>query len=225
MTTPRDFVDKYARMLGVSPSAVLLTWKDNLGARALGKARWSTSAPQQVVFELQRAIASDARTLERIIAHEMVHAALFLSMTPAEIAQAKLHNWPFRLQFRNGHGPAFVELAARVNVVMGKDFVTVGSDQTYALRATSKPYYVLVRPAYGDRLGWAWAARLSPDASAEVGRQLESGRGRLALTTDPQWADGRARIKRNGGVALPKEGSEREHALRALYASATVRKA
>ncbi len=67
-----------------------------------------------------------------------------------------------------------------------------------------------------DRIGYAWAARLSPEASEEAAKQVAKG-AKLIKTTDERWATGKARIKRFGGASLPPKDSENEKLLRLLF--------
>jgi hypothetical protein len=185
-----------------------------LGKKWLGRDVWKSGTPKTTTLELRRSILGDPRTLERVVAHEMVHHLNFVSMTPDDIEAARLGIKP------PSHGQDFLHGAALVNSVMGDGFVTVTSDQEYVQSPHDKELYVLIAPAFAGRLGWAWAARLSPEAEAIVAEKTREG-GRLVRTTDLQWASGRAKIKKFGGLNLPKAGSPKEAALRALYEGAS----
>ena len=69
---------------------------------------------------------------------------------------------------------------------------------------------------YGGRLGFAWAARLSPDALSVVAKKALEG-GKLVRTRDRRWTNSRAKIKRFGGLSIPEAGTPLAVELRALY--------
>lgn len=203
------FVDKYMILLSVDvrPEVHL---RSNLGARWLGRCEWRSSRLGTSVIELQRSILADERTLERVLAHEMVHHWEFVNLPEHEIALIRLGHRP------PGHGPRFREGAAIVNAVMGEGFVTETSDQEYVKEANTKEFYLLIDRAYGDRLGYAWAAKLSPEARKVVEERTAKG-AKLVKTTDERFTIGKAKIKKFGGLSIPKEGSETEAVLRALW--------
>jgi len=203
-------VDKYAAMLGVSvkPDVEL---RDNLGSRWLGQTSWRASRPHTSVIALQRSIVPDPRTLERVVAHEMIHHRDFMRMPPSELALVKLGIKPA------GHGASFRQGAQLINSIMGPGFVTETSDQEYAVAASGKEYVVLVTlliTGAGHRLGWSWASRLGPSARAWSEKKVGEG-SRLVTTKDPQWLRG-PKIEKYGGYAIPKTVEQAE-ALRKLY--------
>jgi hypothetical protein len=198
-------------ILGIAGERPIVLVKSELGANWLGKDKWSEKNPLTSTITLQRSILHDPRTLERVVAHEMVHHRDFLAMTPADIAFA-------RVVKHDGHGAAFLEGAERVNAIMGPNFVTVHSDKEYVHAPHTKEFYVLIAPAHRGRLGWAWAGRLSPEAQAIVAEKEREG-AKLVRTTDLRWTAGKAKIKKYGGLSMPPAGSELETALHALYGS------
>ena len=79
-----------------------MAWAARIDRRG-GRSRSTDSA----TIELQRQhVANDAKFLERVIAHEMIHHRNYLDGTEDE-----------------KHGDAFREGAARINAIMGPDFV------------------------------------------------------------------------------------------------------
>ena len=209
-------IDKYMEMLRISGPRPIVRLRDNLGRRWLGRA-WrkigapGTTAAATTTIELQRAIIGHQRTLERVVAHEMIHHRDFLSMD--DLDKARL-----RLGIRQeGHGEQFLQGAAMVNAQMGPGFVTIKSDQEDVLATNTRLFFVLIQPAMRDRLGWTWAARLSPTASQWAARKIAQG-ARLVSTTDERWAAG-PRIG-HGRVAIP-EDAENVERLKALYDTGT----
>lgn len=201
-----SFVSKYMQILRIHERRPIIKVMNNLGANWLGRDVWSPRNPDVTELQIQKTILHDPMTLERVVAHEMIHHREFLRMTPhdKEIIRLGLRG--------NGHGAPFLQGAAEVNAVMGPDFVTVKSDQSYAKSQTGKEYYVLITPTrYGSgvRLGWSWAARISPETMAEVVMKKRAEAGCvLVMVRDPKWAHSRAKIKRFGGVSFPSRPEE-----------------
>lgn len=208
-------VDKYMTMLDVSGPKPNVRLRDNLGSRWLGLAtyRWSDApaAPQSTtLIELQRRILDDQRTLERVLAHEMIHHRDYLVMDAKTKAMSRLGIRP------QEHGERFLQGAAVINSEMGPGFVTIKSDQEYTTTKNIKPFYVLIEPwDKRGRLGWSWAVRLSALASQRVVRKIAAG-ARLVLTTEERWTSG-PRIG-TGSVALPRD-AESVVNLQALFDS------
>jgi hypothetical protein len=207
-----DLVDKYMEILSIRGAKPVVEVKTRVGSGWLGRDSWVSTLPYTTTLELQRSILGDPRTLERIVAHEMVHHRDFLAMTPDQIALSR-----FGIRGED-HGAAFRHGAAIINAVMGPDFVTVHSDKEYVQAPLDKDLYLLIVPIHGGRLGYAWAARLSPEATSVVAKNALEG-GKLVRTRDRQWTEGRAKIKRFGGLSVPKVGTPMEAQLRALYES------
>jgi len=130
-------------------------------------------------------------------------------MTPADIAMLKLGVRP------ESHGSDFRQGAAVINAAMGPDFVTVSSDKEYVQSPLDKELYLLIVP-FQSRLGYAWAARLSSEATEVVAKKVLEG-GKLIRTRDRKWASGSAKIKRFGGLNIPVAGTPMAAELRALY--------
>lgn len=202
------YVDKYMAILGIDGEPPVVKFRDNLGSTWLGRSTWSPSRPDTTLLELQRSIVGDERTFERVVAHEMIHHRDALAISEDQVALLRIGIKP------ESHGATFREGAARINTIMGSDFVTVTSDREYRKTPPRKAFAVLITPLPNGRLGWTWAARIGPKATSWVDELV--GRGsRLVHTTDERWARGR-RIERYGGYSLP--GDDREAALlRELY--------
>lgn len=207
-----DLIDKYMRMLSIDGAKPVVVVKTRIGASWLGRDRWTSRMPHTTTMELQRSIVGDPRTLERVVAHEMVHHRDNLALTPEQIHLVRLGIKP------DSHGASFRQGAAIINAVMGPDFVTKTSDQDYVEAPPERDLYLLIVPLgeYGGRLGFAWAARLSPEALSIVAKRALEG-GKLVRTRDRRWTNSRAKIKRFGGLSIPEVGSPLAVDLRALY--------
>lgn len=206
-------VAKYMDILRIDGEPPIVKIRDNLGSTWLGRDSWSGKMPYTTTMEIQRRVLSDPNTLERVVAHEMVHHRNALSLTKEEEAMLRLGVRP------EAHGRSFLQGAALINAVMGANFVTVTSDAEYSVAKNTKEFYVLIEPYSETRLGYSWAVRLSPEAVDIVASKSAKG-AKLIKTTDDRWASGKARIKRFGGMSIPKEGSPAERELRLLYEGA-----
>jgi hypothetical protein len=204
------YVTKYLAILGVHGEPPVVRLRDNLGARWLGRSTWSPSRPDTTLLELQRSILGDDRTLERVVAHEVIHHRDALAMSEGEVALLRLGIKP------ESHDATFREGAARINAIMGTDFVTEASDQEYKQTRPRKEFVVLVTPLPDGRLGWTWAVRLGPKATDWANKLVERG-SRLVRTTDERWTRG-LKIERHGGYSVPRDDHEAA-LLRELYAS------
>jgi hypothetical protein len=212
----RPLVRAYLAMLGISdveePDIVV---QDNVGSRWLGRwsMKWRNDLPSRPLIQIQRAVLSDQRTLERVVAHEVVHHAEYLQMEPAEFNLFRLGIKPL------GHGQRFRQLAAVLNARMGEGFVTEKSDQEYVVAPSGKRILLLISPTRIGRLGWQWATRLGPKAREWVQRKIAEG-ARLVEASDSDfvWTSG-PRIEAWKGWAMPPDEQVASR-LRDLYETA-----
>jgi hypothetical protein len=204
-----EYVAKYMTMLGIKGEPPIVKIRSNLGSTWLGRTSWTSARPHTTTIELQQSIIGDAPTLERVIAHEMIHHRDSIAISESDLRMIKLGIKP------DSHGAAFREGAARINEIMGPGFVTKESDKEYKKTAPTKAFLLLITPLPGGRIGWNWAARLGPKATDWVAELVSKG-SRLVNTSDERWTRG-AKIVRYGGYSIPKSGSEDAAALRALF--------
>ena len=200
---------KYAKLLGV-PSLPRVVVKDNVGSRWLGRTLWHARRPGSTTIELQKVILGHPETMERVIAHEVIHHAEFVELTPdqVELYQNRLLNLP-------KHGPRFFELARLINDERGDaEFVTEVSDQSYVLQSSRKFYVMVVEIAPG-RFGYAYAVKFSPKMIKALERYKANNRVvRIAETTERKWSRG-PRFG-DGRYAVPTEPGEQDE-LRVFY--------
>ncbi len=205
------YVTKYMGILQIAGPPPIVKLRSNLGSKWLGRSTWTPSRPDTTLLELQTSILGDDRTLERVIAHEMIHHRDALAISQDELTLLRLGIKP------EAHGTTFREGAARINAIMGPEFVTAVSDKDYKHEAPSKKFVVLITPLPDGRLGWNWAARVGPKAQSWVDERIARG-SRLVHTGDDRWARGR-KIVRYGGYSVPKDDQEAV-LLKGLYDSA-----
>ncbi len=192
-----DYVTKYMGLLEIGGEPPLIKLRSNLGSKWLGRSTWSSKRPYTTILELQQSILGDDRTLERVIAHEMIHHRDALAISASDIALMGVGIKP------ESHGASFREGAARINMVMGPGFVTEVSDKEYSHAPSLKKFFILITPLPNGRLGWTWAALLGTSAKIWVDEQLLRG-SRLVQTIDDRWTRGQ-KIKRYGGYSIPRD--------------------
>jgi len=204
-----DLVDKYMEILDVVGMTPRVVVRDNLGSKWLGRTIWTPRDPDTTVIQLQKAVLEHEDTLERVLAHEMIHHKEMLELTEADKARLRIGIRPAE------HGEKFKKLARKVNDVMGDDFVTEKSDQSYVQKSSGKTFFLLVMPVHGGpNYGFAWAVKLTPNARSYFEKLSESG-ARLLQTTDQRWARG-AKLGERRGVSVPVSKEEQEE-LRQMY--------
>ena len=203
-----DHVTKYMDLLEIGGERPIVKLRSNLGSKWLGRSTWSSKRPHSTILELQQAILGDDRTLERVIAHEMIHHRDALAISANDIVLMGVGIKP------EAHGASFREGAARINAVMGPGFVTEVSDKEYSHAPSKKKFFVLITLLPDGRLGWTWAARLGA-AAKDWADELVARGSRLVQTTDDRWTRGRKMV-RYGGYSVPRESQEAE-LLRQLY--------
>jgi predicted SprT family Zn-dependent metalloprotease len=184
----KEFLDKYVAFFNTQqPTQVVI--RNNLTSRWLGRTHYFPKTGHTAI-ELQRKLLNSRSNLERVIAHEVIHLVNFLKYYGGPEHKQKLG--------KTGHGPAFMELAEKVNAAKGENFVTEISDQSYEEMPPSKPYYMLIvppgilAPAHVGYL-WAWAARHTPKMDRVIRIVLGEG-GAFITARDPRFLGGRNRI-------------------------------
>jgi hypothetical protein len=216
------FMAKYAEILGTSGPLPKLKLRNALSAGWFGRLTYRLSDIPAAEIELQQCILGDDRTLERVVAHEMVHYDEARSLSAADIDQIRSY-----LQMGvkpQEHGKGFLQRAEQINKVMGQNFVSVTSDKEFVLLTNEKAYFVLIheiippRPGHPGRLGWSWAARISPKAKSWVEEKIAEG-AKLIRVTDLLWSHGGAKIAKYGAFSVPSD-PEREAKLAELFTSA-----
>jgi hypothetical protein len=208
-------VEKYMQVLNCPGLAPVVRVKGNLGAKWLGRCVTNPkTTPDTTVIELQSSILNHPETLERVLAHEMIHHVDFQTMSAGERALLA------RGRASDGHGRRFEELASVVNEEMGPDFVTVRSDEQYEKDENEREFYVLIEQAMPGRLGWSWSAKIGPKAEGVVVRKKE--RGAVLITSKDERFTAGVKIgdRPRRGMSVPAVKSELAEVLRELYEAA-----
>ncbi len=103
------------------------------------------------IIQIQRYVADGGdRSLERIVAHEMIHFVLFATL-------------PFKQARRTNHGPQFLAYREQLNAVLGDDFVQLGCDVDFERGAMRKPIHLVMwKKAGALEPSIAWYSRETP---------------------------------------------------------------
>jgi hypothetical protein len=181
---------------------------NSLTAKWLGRDVYK-SGDTNTQLEVQKRITDDEKTLDRILTHELIHHWEFLILNPnadAKNSYIQKANKIYQGK-QTSHGKPFRDWSAKINSVMGKDYVTEVSDSTYVLTSLDKDYYVLITPFPNiNRLGWAWAVRPSSTQWQIIKYNIENRNSKLFKTRDDRFLRG-TKIKR-GSLSLPHTGTE-----------------
>lgn len=212
LTLVQPLVDKYLKILGTTKGRKpTIKVVDNIGARWLGRCIWSPRKPDTSLIEVQKSILAHPVTLERVVAHEVCHHDFYMVMNEVDVQM-------MRQGLMSDHGADFEQAAAKVNAVMGKGFVSKTSDSEYVRDVKTKPFYMLIVPAFlGDKFGYIWGVRLTDKAKAQVRSIQERYKAKLLTSTEERWTACASRLgSRYAGVCIPKE-TEHQATLRKLY--------
>jgi hypothetical protein len=209
------FMGKYAKILGAPGLLPKVKLRNALSAGWFGRLTYRLSDISAAEIELQQCILGDDRTLERVVAHEMVHYDEARSLSAAHISRI-LDCLQMGIKPQE-HGEGFLQRADRINKVMGAGFVSVTSDKEFILQPNEKAYFVLIYEVIPGRLGWSWAVRISPKAKPWVEKKITEG-AKLVRVTDLIWSHGRAKIEKYGAFSIPSD-PEREAKLVELFKS------
>ena len=214
ITLVSPLVDKYLQILGTTkgrkPSIEIA---NNIGSRWLGRCVFYPDRLGSTTIQIQKSILSHPMTLERVVAHEVVHHHNYMDMNEVDFAL-------LRRGIGDGHGREFEAQAARINAVMGPNFITKKSDSEYVLDKETKPYYLLIESMpTGVRLGYTWGVRLTPKMKDWVRKRQARG-AKLLMSTSSKWIEGCPSRFGSGyvGVCIPRE-AEHQQMLRALFES------
>ena len=183
---------------------------NNVGSKWLGRDSYIPKVDKSnTTLEIQKRITEDEKTLDRVVLHELIHHKDFIEkFTHPEHGEsnykktAQLHKLGIK---DDGHGKEFKEWADKINMVMGKDFVTEKSSDDYVI-TTNKEFFVLIYPVNKEKLGWAWTARPSPEQKEVIKEKITEG-ARLFTTKDAMFAKG-AKLKKYGGWSIPREADK-----------------
>jgi len=180
------YARKYMDILGAPADMPLPTFRvtHRPVARWLARCTWNYLWPTTVI-EVQRHMTQDPATLEQLVAHEVCHHVLNVR-----------HG---RMAYGIGHGPLFLAAAAKVNAVMGADYVTTANDACNSKLNHGKlprPITLVLykRPEKAPIV--SWFQRVTPKITHIV-KQTAARPGhevRMVETRDGRWVNGIPRL-------------------------------
>jgi len=180
----------------------------------LAMCRWR-AGEDNTTMVVQKAAMGDPDTLRRVLAHELIHHWQSLRTDQTrniELARMKLRG--------EGHGPDFMQYAARINAIEGPDYVTKTSDQSYDTSRVP-PFYIIIQPHEGTELGYNVASRPSKQQKTIMQDWIVRRQARLFRITDGDLWQGALPVKRFGGYGVPRDPGIAA-ALRKLYDSGNM---
>ena len=116
---------------------------------ALGGCYWQPGE-NKVSIEIKKQMFNNAKTVQRVLAHELCHEADYLlhwlpminegvrkASTPLDntsVARVKIFLKSFTTQLhKEGHGKSWNAFKDKLNAIYGKDYVTKFSDESYEI--------------------------------------------------------------------------------------------
>lgn len=109
------YISKYMGILDIDGSPLKSKTLNSPSSSWLARAKWNDKQPEKTVLEFQKSLFRNDKNddwLERSVAHEMIHYRDAVARADGRSADP------------SQHGASFREGSARVNTVMGSDFVT-----------------------------------------------------------------------------------------------------
>lgn len=186
---------------------------DQLSSRWLGRCTFDPKKPITTLIEVQKRVLGDPKSLERILAHELVHHADFMLHSAPLVHDARAYR-----QQRNSnkdHAGWFAEQMQRINGLRGKNFITPTSDEDMVVN-NEKPFYVLIREGQRkDQLGWIWFQRPSAEDKIQIEAILNLYKGKLFQTTDRSFLTKKKMPISTGSFYVPTDKMAEK--LRELY--------
>jgi hypothetical protein len=189
----------------------------------LGRCSYRPSIDKNnTTIEIQKRATNDEKSLDRILAHELIHHYDFI--TRYGHPQTGNETWEkdrqrTRLGFKSdGHGKEFKEWAAKINAVMGADYVTEKSDMSYVTEL-DKEYFLLIVPSKDkSKFSFAWMVKPSKDQQAAAQRLMQDRDAKLFMSKDERFIVPKFRVKKYGSTGIPQD-PERQEFLKTLYHS------
>lgn len=213
----RKFLDKFFKEYDLPMPKIKIV--NSLTSDWLGRTSFTPSKDKyNTLLEIQKSITGDEKTLDRVIAHELIHHWDFIT----KFVHSKDDAWEqyqkrkkYGLAGRDGgHGKQFHEWAAKINAVMGKDYVTEKSDMSYVAEI-DKEYFLLITPLQ-DKFGWSWAVRPSREQQLAIQTKIMD-KSKLFMTKDQRFLSGQ-KIKKYGAISVPRDKETMEK-LKDMYNS------
>lgn len=165
-------------------------------------------------IQIQKAILGDAKTLHRVLAHELIH---YWELSNPEYFDKSLELKKYRIH-HNPHGKTFKSMADKINAVYGKEYVTETSNLSYTLNETQE-FFIIIQP-FDKKYGVTKAIRPSKNQKIEIAKRIAEDNGHVFKTRDLAFHN-TANIDKYGGFSVYKDDNIQTK-LAELYASKNV---
>lgn len=213
----RKFLDKFFKEYDLPMPRIKIV--NSITAHWLGRTSYTPRVDKNnTLLEIQKSITGDEKTLDRVIAHELIHHWQFITNFVHTGNDDAWKNYQVRKKYgfkEEGHGKDFHEWAAKINAVMGKDYVTEKSDMSY-VSEIDKEYFILITPLTSEKFGWSWTVRPSQEQKLAIQNKIMD-KSKLFTTKDQRFLSGQ-RIKKYGAISVPRDKDTMEK-LKNLYNS------
>jgi hypothetical protein len=169
LTSIGPIVEKYQKILGTKGRKPIIEIKDNVGSAWLAQCAFDPrKETDTTIIRVQKVAMEHPQTLERVVAHEMVHHDQYMTMAPELV----------------DHDEEFEKRAAKINAIMGPNFVTKESDKEFVYGRTSKPFYVLIIKNKDGQYGFLWSPKLTTAARVQIADTHQRFGARLFVSSD-----------------------------------------
>jgi len=185
--------------------------------RAEIKIHRDTFKKTPTIIKIQKSIMHDENALKAIIAHELIHHWQYETADLEEVLRRGKH-WSEDII---GHGDRFIEMAANINAVYGKDFVTEKSDLMDVTHQTE--YFLIIRPSKSKK-GDFWSnmmVRPSKKQKEKLKSLIEKEEAHVVKTQDKVFVNA-APLKVRGGKVATFPDPEHQARLKELYEGPNV---
>jgi len=163
------YITKYMGILQIAGEPPVIKLRSNLGSKWLGRSTWKPSSPSTTLLELQTSILGDDRTLERVIAHEMIHHRDALALSENDVALLRVGIKP------DAHGATFREGCCAHQCVHGIRLRHGGLRPAVRANVSSKEVRRPDHPAAGWS-AWLDMGGATRPQGAELGRRTHRAR-------------------------------------------------
>lgn len=229
----QEYIVKYLTMLNdflskenVSLPPPELKFMDNYASVWLGRCSWYAFVSAirngdrgRTVIQLQKSILHDAKTLERVVAHEMCHHAEFLhdKFKRGQELLSSYGNLSSSLLFGESHGKEFWKYADHINSIEGSGFITQKSDEAYVQQRRKREYLLLLWP-HGSGFRWTYALKLTTQNKFRMKYLAQLKDGRFTITDDLSLTQNLPTFKSSTrNIAVGQSTPEQVEYLKGLY--------
>lgn len=175
----QKYIDEFFPGLGMPDFEIVNRIRVNWLGRAVMKAGikdGKKAGMERPLVYLQKSILSDEKSLERIVAHELIHCyeyqegewyIEFFNSEPSK--QRRMMRYQ-----PDGHGEFFRKYAAKINSVKGDGFVSEKSDETVVVKHDDRKFYLVVEKYKDGKMAISSFLKKTPIIKAEIKRRAET---------------------------------------------------